>query len=107
MIPANYSKAVNSPDLNKWILTMRREFGSLIENNTFEWQKTLKNKNIIGSRCLFFFTIKSKSDRSHESKAYFVAKGYSQMYGKEYRETFTPNNKYGFYKITTANSSLV
>ena len=47
MIPANYFEAVNSPDSNRWILAMRREFDPLIENNTFEWQKTPKNKNII------------------------------------------------------------
>ena len=39
---------------------------------------------------MFFFTIKSKSDRSHEYKVRFVTKGYLQTYGKDYRETFTP-----------------
>ena len=37
MIPANYFEAVNSLDSNKWILAMRREFDSLVENNTFKW----------------------------------------------------------------------
>ena len=36
-----------------------------------------------------FFTIKSKSGGSHGYKAYFAAKGDSQIYGKDYRETFT------------------
>ena len=27
-------------------------------------------------------------DGSHEYKAWFVTKGYSQIYGKDYRETF-------------------
>ena len=40
----------------------------------------------------FFFTIKSKSNRSHEYKACFIAKGYSQIHGKDYRETFAPTN---------------
>ena len=66
---------------------MRREFDSVVENNTFEWQKASRNKNIVGSR--WFFTIKSKSNGSHEYKARFVAKGYSQIY-KDYRETFAP-----------------
>ena len=67
MIPANYSEAVNSPDSKKWILAMRKEFDSLVEINTFEWQKAPQNKNIISSR--WFFTIKSKSNGSHEYKA--------------------------------------
>ena len=36
----------------------------------------------------WIFTIKRKSDRSHEYKAHFVAKSYSHIYGKDYRETF-------------------
>ena len=56
---------------------MKREFDFLVENNTFEWQKAPRNKNV-GSRC-FFFNIKSKSDRNKEYKACFVAKGYSQI----------------------------
>ena len=43
--------------------------------------------NIV-SRC--FFTVKSKRDGNHEHKARFIAKGYSQIYGKDYRETFAP-----------------
>ena len=88
MIPSNYSEAINSPDSKRWILAMRKEFDSLAENDTFEWQKAPKNKNIIG--CRWFFTIKSKCNGGHESKARFVAKGYSQIYGKDYRETFAP-----------------
>ena len=75
-------------DSNNWILAMRREFHSLVKNNTFEWQKAPRNKNIGSSR--LFFTIKSKSDGSHEYKACFIDKGYSQIYGKDYRETFAP-----------------
>ena len=75
-------------DSKNWISAMWREFDSLVENNAFEWQKALRNRNFVGSR--WFFMIKSKSDRSHEYKACFVAKGYSQIYGKDCRETFTP-----------------
>ena len=67
---------------------MWREFDSLVENNTFEWQKAPRNKNIVSSG--WIFTIKSKSDGRHVYKVCFIAKGYSQIYGKDYRETFTP-----------------
>ena len=60
-IRTNYTEAINSVDLNNWILAMKREFYSL-ENNSFVWQKAPRNKNVVGSRC--FFTIKSKSDGS-------------------------------------------
>ena len=44
MILANYFEAVNFVDLNNRILAMRKEFDSLVENNTFEWQKAPRNK---------------------------------------------------------------
>ena len=47
MIPTNYAESVNSVDSNNWILALKREFDSLIENNTFEWWKTPRNKNIV------------------------------------------------------------
>ena len=88
MIPTNSSEAVNSPDSKRWIFAMRKEFDSFVENDIFGWQKAPKNKNIIGSR--WFFMIKSKSNEGHDYKVRFVVKGYSQIYGKDYRETFTP-----------------
>ena len=86
MITAKYSAAINSVDSNNWILRINREFDSLIENNTFEWQKAPRNKNIFSSR--WIFTMKSKSNGSHEYKVCFIAKRYSQIYGKDYKETF-------------------
>ena len=86
-ITAKYSVAINSVDSNNWILATNREFDSLIENNTFEWQKVQEIKNIVSSR--WIFTMKSKSNGSHEYKVCFIAKGYSQIYGKDYKETFT------------------
>ena len=32
--------------------------------------------------------MKSKSNGSHEYKVCFIAKGYSHIYGKDYKETF-------------------
>ena len=93
-IPTNYTEAVNS---DNWILVMRREFDSLVENNIFEWQKAPRNKNIVSSR--WFFTRKSKSDGSHNYKACFVAKVYSQIYSKDYRETFTLMTNMAFIRL--------
>ena len=82
---------------------MHKEFDSLVENSTFEWQKAPKDKNIVGSK--WVYTLKYKQDRSYEYKARFVAKGYSQIYGENYRETF--DDKYGSHKITIASSNPI
>ena len=55
MIPVNHTEAVNSVDTNNWILAMWREFDSLVENNTFEWQKAPRNKNIVSSGWFFYY----------------------------------------------------
>ena len=96
-IPTNYAEAVKSVYSNNWILAMQREFDSLVDNNTFEWQKAPRNKNIVSSR--WFFTIKSKSDESHDYEARFVVKYYSQIYGKDYRETFAPMTNMDFIRL--------
>ena len=62
MILASYAEAVKSVNSNNWILAMKREFDSLVENNTFEWQKVPRNKNIVGS----WFLLQKVSDRSHK-----------------------------------------
>ena len=82
-IPTNYTEAINSKDSKYWISAMRKEFDSLVENNTFEWQKDLKDKNIEGSK--WVYTLKYKQDGNYEYKAQFMAKGYSHIYGKYYK----------------------
>ena len=83
-IPTNYTEAINS---EYWVSTMQKEFDSLVKNNTFKWQKSPKDENIVGSR--WVYTLKYKQDRIYEYKARFVAKGYLKIHGKDYRETFT------------------
>ena len=43
--------------------------------------------------------MKSKSDRSHEYKAHFKAKGYSQIYSRNYRETFALTTNMAFIRL--------
>ena len=52
MIPTNYTDAINLVNSENWILAKQKEFDSLVEN-TFEWQKTPRNKNIVCSRWVF------------------------------------------------------
>ena len=70
-----------------WVFAMQKELDSLVEN-TFEWQKAPKDKNIVGNSWLY--TIKCKRDGSYEYKAQFMAQGYSQIYSEDNRETFAP-----------------
>ena len=49
-IPTNYTEAMTQRTLNTGFSIMRKEFDSLVENNTFEVQKAPGDKNIVSSR---------------------------------------------------------
>lgn len=68
---------------------MRTEMEALEKNKTWELVELRKGKNVVG--CKWMFTVKYKADGSLERyKARLVAKEYTQTYGVDYQETFSP-----------------
>ena len=61
---------------------------SLKENNTFTLTSLPEGRSSVGDR--WVYTIKDGSDGSIRYKARYVAKGYSQVSGIDYHETFGP-----------------
>lgn len=73
----------------EWKEAMDAEMRALEKNHT--WEKCIlpSGKKAVG--CRWVFTIKYKADGSIERyKARLVAKGYTQTYGIDYSETFSP-----------------
>ncbi|KAK9053426.1 hypothetical protein SSX86_030060 [Deinandra increscens subsp. villosa] len=85
-IPKNVEQALKSQN---WRHAMELEMGALMKNDTWEKCTLPPGKKAVG--CRWVFSIKHKPDGSIERyKARLVAKGYTQTYGIDYSETFSP-----------------
>ena len=89
--PRTFQEALNSPQRNEWINGIRDELRSLLINQTWEVipvqdQKT--DTDTIDSK--WVFKIKINPDNSIRYKARLVIKGYRQIKGVNYEETYAP-----------------
>ncbi|KAM0028505.1 putative RNA-directed DNA polymerase [Helianthus debilis subsp. tardiflorus] len=85
-LPSSVEQALDSKN---WTDAMEMEMEALVKNDT--WEKCIlpPGKKPVG--CCWVFTIKHKPDGTIERyKARLVAKGYTQTYGIDYSETFSP-----------------
>ncbi|KAJ0480224.1 putative RNA-directed DNA polymerase [Helianthus annuus] len=85
-LPSSVEQALDSKN---WKDAMEMEMEALVKNDT--WEKCIlpPGKKPVG--CRLVFTIKHKPDGTIERyKARLVAKGYTQTYGIDYSETFSP-----------------
>ncbi|GKB84553.1 retrovirus-related pol polyprotein from transposon TNT 1-94 [Tanacetum coccineum] len=87
--PANYKSALLDPESDKWLDAMNVEMQSMKDNEVWDLVDLPPNGKIVGSKWLF----KKKTDMDgvvHTFNARLVAKGFTQTYGVDYEETFSP-----------------
>ena len=89
-IPETYHEAINDPQHSlKWKAAMNDEILNLMQNQTYEEVPRKHASNLV--TCKWVYTIKTKADGSIERfKARLVARGFSQVRGLDYNETFAP-----------------
>ncbi|GJT19971.1 retrotransposon protein, putative, ty1-copia subclass [Tanacetum coccineum] len=87
--PTSYKAAMLDSESDKWIDAMNAEIQSMMDNMVWVLVDLPPGCKTVGSKWLF----KKKTDMDgivHTYKACLVAKGYTQLYGVDYEETFSP-----------------
>ncbi|KAK8618135.1 hypothetical protein V6N13_116006 [Hibiscus sabdariffa] len=86
--PKTYQEAVSSPDSEEWLEAMRFEMDSMSENQVWTLVEPPNGIKPIGCKWVF----KKKTDMDGNVQTYkgrLVAKGFRQIHGVDYDETFS------------------
>lgn len=96
--PNSYSQAIK---YKNWCKAMENELKALEENKTWEIVELLQRKKAIGNK--WVYKAKFNSDETLERyKARLIAKGYNQIKGIDYTDTFAPVSRMTTLRILIA-----
>ena len=98
--PPTYQEAFEGPEYRKWGEAIREEFGSHVDNGTWELAELPPGKNPI--TCKWVFRLKTNADGSTRYKARLVIRGFEQVHGIDFHETFAPVAKFVTVQVLLA-----
>jgi hypothetical protein len=108
--PISYAEVKTSPHRKEWETAMKDEWQSLLENVTFDFAiddglppEKRPNQKEIGSK--WVFRTKIGPDNSIRYKARLVIKGYEQVQGIDFGETYAPVSKLSTLRLLLAMSA--
>lgn len=101
--PSSLQEALDSKHAAQWKAAADSEYQSLMENQTWELVKLPTNRKTVG--CKWIFKVKYGAQGEVERfKSRLVAKGYSQRYGIDYDETYSPVVRLSSVRTLLANA---
>jgi hypothetical protein len=102
--PKTLKQAQSRPDWPEWQQAMTREITTLINAHTWTTVPRPIGKNIVSSK--WVFCIKRKADRSIEKyKACLVVQGFTQKFGVDYFDTFSPVTRLSSFRLILATAA--
>ena len=102
--PRTVKEALAGTESEQWVQAMRVEIEQLERLKTWELVHAPPDTNIINSG----FVLTRKRDASGQISSYkarFVGKGYSQVYGIDYYETFAPSVKMSSQRLVLSHAA--
>jgi transposase InsO family protein len=99
--PKTVQEARSRSDWPHWKEAMDREIGSLEHAGTWTTVPRPAGRNIVG--CKWVFRLKRKADGSVDKyKARLVARGFTQIYGVDYYDTYSPVARLASFRLILA-----
>ncbi|CAI7737563.1 unnamed protein product [Closterium sp. NIES-53] len=90
--PKMLAEALSGPDAEKWKQSVKEEYDSLLENETWELCELPPRKKAISSKLIFRHKYGPDWELTR-FKSRLVAKGFEQAKGKDFDENFAPVGK--------------
>jgi hypothetical protein len=101
MEPCSYQEAISCPDAKQWIQAIQEEHESLVRNKTWTICQLPFGRKAIEGKWILKYKPRFKTT-APRYKARFVIKGFSQVQGVDYNETYAPVAKTYSFRMVMA-----
>ena len=100
-IMPSYEEAQKRPDWPKWQEAIKVELANLEANGTWELIERPSGANVVDSKWVLRIK-KNTAGEIEKYKARLVARGFTQIYGVDFYETYAPVAKLATFRLITA-----
>ena len=100
-VPNSLEEVKKSQSRKEWLEAMTKEYNSLVDNKIWQLCELPAHKKSLGGRWVFALK-KDENGEIVKYKARYVAKGFFQIFGSDFLETFAPTAKLSSVRILLA-----